>query len=489
MRTFVFTDEKSNKFWNIDRQGRTLTVSWGRIGTTGQTKPKDFPTEAAARNEHDKLVAEKLGKGYRETTPRQSPAATPLQQSLEEALVEDPDDLAAHSAYADYLMEQGDPRGEFIQVQLALEDPGLPTKERTRLRKREAALLAQHARQWMGVLDRLLVGDWSGEDKPYHYQFRRGWLDLVRTLPWPETIIASLARSPEARLLRKLEVVYDMKYHPFDFDQFVAGPNQALSDEDSVDLGSFYMSDAATILPSLLESPYLTNLGVFKLGFSDTEDLVAHSTMVEPFGGCNTEQVIELLHKCPHLEELYLNTDLPGIEDLFALPTLGNIRVLQYYYGTPYPSDTHSRGAYPLTALANNTSLQRLTTLRLHPGRDAMVELEELQTVLRSPHLPSLVHLQVHMTTFGNEGCRAIVESGILQRLETLDIGYGNMTDEGARLLADCPDLKHLQVLDVARNALTSRGIAGLRTAGIRVVAENQHGPEDEEYLYEVDLE
>jgi uncharacterized protein (TIGR02996 family) len=45
-----------------------------------------------------------------------------LREALEAALVENPDDLAAHRAYADHLMELGDPRGEFIQVQLALED-------------------------------------------------------------------------------------------------------------------------------------------------------------------------------------------------------------------------------------------------------------------------------------------------------------------------------------------------------------------------------
>src|SRR5262249_25267155 len=116
-----------------------------------------------------------------------------LQQSLEEALVENPDDLAAHSASADYLSEQGDPRGESISVQLALEDPGRPAKERRQLQQRENELLEQHARQWLGELGPLLVGDWSGEDKPYHYQFARGWLGLVRVLPFPDAILAALA--------------------------------------------------------------------------------------------------------------------------------------------------------------------------------------------------------------------------------------------------------------------------------------------------------
>src|SRR5207249_4356169 len=124
--------------------------------------------------------------------------------------------------------------------------------------------------------------------------------------------------------------------------------------------------------------------------------------------------------------------------------------------------------AYPLTALANNASLQRLTTLRLHPGREVTIDLEEMTAVLLSPHLPSLTHLQVHMTTFGAAGCLAVIRSGALRRLKILDIGYGNMTDEGARLLADCPDLKNLERLDVSRNALTAQGIAAFQATGIQ---------------------
>jgi uncharacterized protein (TIGR02996 family) len=487
MRTFVFTDDKSNKFWNIDLQGSSFTVTFGKVGTKGQTQTKDFPDEDKAWQAHDKLVAEKVGKGYVETTPK--PAASPLRQSLEKALAENPDDLAAHSAYADYLMEQNDPRGEFVQVQLSLEDPKRPASERAQLQKREADLLKRHGREWMGDVGRFLVGKWSGEDKPWHYRFARGWLDTVRALPFLEGVFESLARSPEARLLRRLEVVYDMRYHPFDFDQFLVGPNKALTEgEGMVDSDHFDTYEETNVLPPLLASPYLTNLRVFKFGFSDFPDRLGHSTMVGPFNNCKAQQVIDLLKKCPRMEELYLNTDLPGIEKLFALPKLGNLRVLQYYYGSAYAGD-REKDTCPLSALAGNASLKNLTTLRLHPGRDATIELEELTAVLNSRKLPALTHLQFHMTTFGNEGCSAVVKSGILRRLKTLDMGYGTMTDEGARALAASPDLKRLESLDVSRNALTNAGIDALKATGVRVVADNQHDGEENDFLYEVDFE
>src|SRR5829696_347512 len=67
-----------------------------------------------------------------------------LRELLEAALVADPDDLAAHAAYADLLMEEGDPRGEFIHVQLALEDESKKARERE--------LLDVHERAWLGEL-------------------------------------------------------------------------------------------------------------------------------------------------------------------------------------------------------------------------------------------------------------------------------------------------------------------------------------------------
>src|SRR5205814_2112544 len=120
-----------------------------------------------------------------------------VRAALEQALADDPDDLASHSAYADFLAERGDPRGEFIQVQLALEGGQRPAEELERLRRREAELLARHARDWMGDAGRFLVGDWSGEDRPWDYHFRRGWLDSVRLLPQIDAALADVVGSPD----------------------------------------------------------------------------------------------------------------------------------------------------------------------------------------------------------------------------------------------------------------------------------------------------
>lgn len=63
-RLFEYQDEKSAKFWEVTTQGVTVTVRYGKIGTTGQSQTKELADAAAAAKHVAKLVAEKTGKGY-----------------------------------------------------------------------------------------------------------------------------------------------------------------------------------------------------------------------------------------------------------------------------------------------------------------------------------------------------------------------------------------------------------------------------------------
>jgi DNA ligase-1 len=63
-RYFEFHEATSSKFWQIEIAGKDVTTTWGKVGTTGQTKTKTFGDEAKARKEYEKLVEEKTGKGY-----------------------------------------------------------------------------------------------------------------------------------------------------------------------------------------------------------------------------------------------------------------------------------------------------------------------------------------------------------------------------------------------------------------------------------------
>lgn len=58
---------KSSKFWEVAQTGCTLKIRYGRTGTKGQALTKEFDTEAKTQSELEKLVGEKLRKGYVET--------------------------------------------------------------------------------------------------------------------------------------------------------------------------------------------------------------------------------------------------------------------------------------------------------------------------------------------------------------------------------------------------------------------------------------
>lgn len=473
MRSFKFTDDTSNKFWRIKLSVKKFTVHYGRIGTDGQKLTKEFPSAAAARKEHDRLVAEKLRKGYVEVTAPAAPppvtAPDPLRASLEQALVENPDDLASHMAYADYLTEQGDPLGELIRLQLALEDESTPDDQRKKLQQQGGRLFRRHNREWLGDLAGLL------ENTAIKYTFRRGWLDRLKAHGVTVGLARTLAHSPALRLLRELHLEYTAFEEEGEFDRGKDVPR-----------GANYPQ-----LYPLQRCPYLGNVRSFTLGevpskqdeaWADDEGL-----------NCSTEgeAAAGVVKRMPKLESLRLYAHDVDAEEVFSLPTLTNLRELVVY---------HNR-SYPLEKLAKNPALRKLTHLRFHPHAlddvDPYIREPGVRALVNSPNLPALTHLQIRLSDMGDAGVRAIIASGILKRLKVLDLQHGRVSDEGARALACCPDVKHLDLLDLTNNALTSAGVRALKGAGVKVVAKSQwlfregdsEGDGTEDYLYAGDIE
>lgn len=379
-----------------------------------------------------------------------------LRCALESALVENPDDLATHYAYADYLQERGDPRGEFIQLQLALEDTQRSEVEWQKIHARTKELLTEHHSLWLGILaDELLPSEEESYEYPLRWwftnyltehQFARGWLDSLAVRDnaeygrRPDRLGPLLCSAPEARLLRRLALEYDNG-----------------------------------LVGALLNSPFLQNVRVFRFG----RPTIGFNT---PPLGVESPLLAELIAKLPRIEELRLFAQEYDAARLFALTNLSSLRILQIY-------DLNER--HPLEVLAANTALGNLTHLLLHPY-GSCIDLTGVRALVNSRHLRSLTHLQLHRSDLGDVGCTEIVTSGILKRLKVLDLRYGEITDTGARILADCPDLRQLELLDIERNALTQTGIDALRRVlGPALRGDNQQTEEglaQRQYLYEDDL-
>lgn len=63
-KKFIYQDAQSHKFWDIEINLTSLTVKFGKYGTTGQIQTKLFPSVEECIKAAEKLIAEKTKKGY-----------------------------------------------------------------------------------------------------------------------------------------------------------------------------------------------------------------------------------------------------------------------------------------------------------------------------------------------------------------------------------------------------------------------------------------
>ena len=61
---FEYVDGKSNKFWEIELGDTYFVTRYGKIGTPGQSTTKQYGDEQTASKEAQKIIGEKIKKGY-----------------------------------------------------------------------------------------------------------------------------------------------------------------------------------------------------------------------------------------------------------------------------------------------------------------------------------------------------------------------------------------------------------------------------------------
>ena len=65
---FELVEGAHSKYWHIEVAGESLLVHYGRIGTRGRTTSKSFAAQNLAKDAAEKLISQKLRKGYRKVT-------------------------------------------------------------------------------------------------------------------------------------------------------------------------------------------------------------------------------------------------------------------------------------------------------------------------------------------------------------------------------------------------------------------------------------
>jgi uncharacterized protein (TIGR02996 family) len=396
-----------------------------------------------------------------------------LREALESALDESPDDLASWMAYADHLAEQGDPRGELMQVQLALEDSRRPPAERETLQEREKLLLERPQREWLGELAGPLL-----DVKPTPYQVQtgrllpscrwaRGGLGELRLVHFNLEVARALRDCPAARFLSRLDLLDNYAYQ--------AGESGSETEPtDGVPANEEWFS----ALYVLHRAAFLPHLRFLRVGEPVDPDDETYDS-----GHCSALGLVGVLERTPRLEELHVLAKAPDLARLFGM-SLPRLRALLLYHEFEY---------HPLRILAKNPGMPALRSLAIHPahadGGESSVIRQDVVAFVGSPHFPALEELHLHASDLGDEGVKEIIDSGILKRLKVLDLRHGCVGNEGARLLAACPDVRRLERLELAYNEIGPEGVALLTGLGGVVRLGYQHEAGSDQYLYSGDME
>ena len=295
----------------------------------------------------------------------------------------------------------------------------MSAEERKKLKAQETKLLKKHQAEWLGELGEIIL---KPKKHPEHdwmtlkakWSFRRGWLHSLELSEFGVEDMRVVARSPALALLERLWL----------HDEHT----RSRTNGSPARMSLRAQADHYPQLFPLLRSRHLGNVRWFMLG----EPLTTGEEREADDGGisCHTEgdAAVALVKLMPKLEELHLLAHNVAADELFTLKTLDKLRVLLLYHN-------HS---YPLAKLAANPAFRNLEVLRCHPhavdDEHPYIRLAQLKAVVRSKNLPALKHLQLRMSDHGDKGAKEIVESGILDRLEVLDLQHGCITDKGAAL-------------------------------------------------------
>lgn len=388
-----------------------------------------------------------------------------------------PDDDTPRLVLADWLEEQGDPRGEFLRIQV--ERARLPAWDprQAALARREASLLGESQLAWLGPLAR----------HTRQHRFHRGFLvlELDETMPRSDRTLEAAPESiwGDTVCLSQLEATCRTFESPI-----CAGVTH---------LYVYYPDDPQTYLRDLVQSPRLADVTALHLepgGHFTDEDaaLLAASPHVQRLtslhlhGGPTPEGLITLLES-PNLQGLRRldceTTHLSG-RRLAALgridhPALAELRLFGAELG---PEGARHLASAPFLPRLRSLALS-VTHLWTH-GMLALlaaplVELRHLEitaermtigaikAIAQSPYLSNLRSLKLTEDQMGLGPIKALARSPRLGQLERLDLQGNHLDDECVTQLAQSPHLAALRDLNLSQNRMGKAGAAALANSAI----------------------
>jgi uncharacterized protein (TIGR02996 family) len=386
--------------------------------------------------------------------------------ALLERVCDDPDDDAPRLIYADWLDERGDPRGEFIRVQVALARLAGNDPSAARLRDREATLLARFHARWSERLKG--VAGWT--------EFRRGFVETVNIEA--RTFLrraADLFRLAPVRHLRLLDVGSSLA-------RVVDCPH--LARLSGLTVYAQHIDESLT--RALVESPYLDGLRALNVGRNRVGDRGAerlawsprfrHLTALElsdnAVGDTGVRAVAESSN-LGHLESLELRRNevtRTGLGYLCASPALTRLRhvgLALNYVGAPHDWTPPPAGAASLTSLdlsENGLTADAIPVLTALPGLGELARLDLAHNEIGNAGAAglagwaaaaSLQDLRLTNNRIGDDGARSFARSACFSGLTELDLSDNPIHDPGAFAFLHTESLPRLKRLCLPRLGLT----------------------------------
>lgn len=432
MPRYEFKDDKSQKFWEIKREGDSFTTRFGKIGTDGQTSTKTYDSEEKCIKEYEKVVKSKTKKGYVLVEEADAPAAAsgggdePRNAELERAIFEDLDNQEAWQVYGDWLQQEGDPRGEIIAIETAIASGSAGDD----LKKRKDEIFEANLKSWLSDRVRKALEEPGEDTETIALTWKHGFLEKVRVGteydyegPQPVEVLRDLFKSSATRFLRELRVGLTDAEGENGYTEEI----QAISKAGKLEaLQLLFLGDFE--YPDETEMSW-TEVGDIAKAFPV---LRAIKHLEVQGGGIECSATPNL----PTLETLILRTGgLPGsVASAVAKAKLENLKHLEIWFG----ADDY--------------------------GADA--DVGNIQPIFEGSGFPNVKYLGLKNSEFQNDIAREIAGSKILGQLETLDLSMGTMTDEGATVLVEhAKAFQHLKKIDVSDNFISDKLVEALRNA------------------------
>lgn len=394
-RELIFMDAKSSKFWNIELDGQTHTVTYGRTGTNGQSKTKEFASEEKAKSDFDKLVASKIAKGY-------------VDQTGEAGTSENTDSDQLPAAAFGSISKLDDFYG--------------------------------NVKTFAGKK----VADYDPEKKP---------------VKGGKTIYRFLSSWEEDNLVPNLE-------------HFCA--SDAALEATGIVIGHWGGEDSqgtpdAAIELLIKNRERLSNLNAIFLGDITSEE--------NEMSWIQQTNLSPLLHAFPKLQ-LFRSRGGEGLQ----------LKRLKHDSLRALAIETGGLDVDVIRSICS-ADLPNLEYLELWLGTEnygGTCSVQDLQPILSGKLFPKLNHLGFRNCDFVDDIAAVIVNSPILERVETLDLSLGILSDQGGRALLALPEDGRLKKVNLHFNYMSSDVVKQLK--GLNLTIDTSQGDadtsEDEEWRY-----